>query len=74
MKKNTDNVRMGDDCFHCEHCGNTLKIQMPISIQMFVAMAEVYIREHRRCVKRGAEAELLRRDGHENRNRKAREP
>ena len=36
-------------CFKCERCQRSMKVPLPISIDMFGVMARQFIKEHKTC-------------------------
>lgn len=51
MKKNTDHITFRNGFPFCENCGGTFKYELPISITMFSAISNSFIKEHKNCKK-----------------------
>jgi len=39
----------GGHLLRCLHCDDTYLVNLPINLDMFLAMMKVYVRNHRRC-------------------------
>lgn len=52
-KRRVTHVRMGDDgafkTFFCERCGNVMRYVLPMPIDVWVVMANQYVKKHRHC-------------------------
>lgn len=35
--------------FHCRRCDERMKVQLPMSIDMFVGLSKLFAKEHKRC-------------------------
>jgi len=42
-------VAKQDMSMHCSHCGKTLEVGSPVSIEMWVYTSKVFVERHRTC-------------------------
>ncbi len=56
-KSRTPHCVVGENSLRCTHCGEEVKLPMPISINMFTAMSKAFIKDHKSCkpTQKGAE-------------------
>jgi hypothetical protein len=47
----TDNTRIGpqDNTFHCEHCGQTITLTLPLTAKIVVSIINSFVALHQWC-------------------------
>jgi rubredoxin len=50
-KQNKDHIviRAGSNQFECKHCGTTYNPNLPMPIDMFCAIVDVFVKNHTGC-------------------------
>jgi len=51
MKKDIEHVRVSRTEMFCQHCGQRQEFTLPIYVDLFIAMAEEFLKIHRKCKK-----------------------